>query len=117
MKHNTYKSVKDKVSGSLHETTGKVINNKGMEYKGKFLKGRGKARELAGSVSDEFDVVKDKVVVSAQDASKYTREEIGELKKKITASKVKDQTRNAVFIGLGLVAGLYILKKVLDSKD
>lgn len=117
MKHNKMQEVKDKVSGTLHETTGRVINNKGMEYKGKLLKGRGKARELAGNVTDEMEIVKDKVVDGVKDASKFTADEIKQLKKKLSKTKDKNRTTNAIFIGIGVIAGLYILKTIINSDE
>lgn len=115
--NNKYESVKDKVSGSLTETAGRLTNDKGMEYKGKLIKGRGKVRELASNVTDEAEDVKDKVFDSMKEANKFASKEIDQLKKKLNKNSRNDKRKNMVLVGLGLVAGYYILKTVFDNDD
>ena len=64
MGENKLKEMKDKVVGSVKETTGKITDNEELELKGKMQKAKGEAREFAGDVADKADDVKDNVLGS-----------------------------------------------------
>ena len=110
--NNKYESVKDKVSGSLTETAGRLTNDKGMEYKGKLIKGRGKVRELASNVTDEAEDVKDKVFDSMKEANKFASKEIDQLKAKLTA-----QAGTALLEQVLEINGIKVLIADLDGAE
>lgn len=117
MNENKFEEVKDKVVGSVKETTGKVIDNDEMELKGKLQKGLGKARELAGDVVDEMDDVKDKVIGTVKEVTgKFTDDEGLELKGKLQKDKATSPNTNKILGGIGALAGLYALKSMFKRR-
>lgn len=48
------KGAADKVSGTIKETAGKVLNDPSLEAKGKADKAKGEVREAVGDVKDAF---------------------------------------------------------------
>ena len=118
MNGNKMKEVKDKVSGSVIEAAGKVTDDRVMEYKGKLLKGRGKARQVAGNVTDEMEVVKNRVVGSVKEVTgKLTNDEVLQLRGKLQKSNRNDQMTNMILMGIGVAAGLYLIKTLISNND
>lgn len=61
MSENKLKEVKEKVVGKAKETTGKVLDDKELELKGKVQQAQGKAREVADDIKDKATETKDEV--------------------------------------------------------
>lgn len=117
MNENKFEEVKDKVVGGVKETTGKFFDDDGMELKGKFQKGIGKAREVVGDVVHEMEDVKDTVIGGAKEVTgKLTDDKSLQLKGRMQKGKADSQYTDKILRGLGLLAGLYTIKR-LFRKD
>lgn len=118
MYENKIEEVKDKVSGNVKEFAGKLTDDKALEFEGDLQKGRGKAREFAGNVTDEMNVAKNKVVGGAKEvAGKLTNDEILQLRGKLQKSNADNHMTNKIIVGLGVLAGLYLVKSIFSSNE
>ncbi|NLC54513.1 MAG: CsbD family protein [Erysipelothrix sp.] len=119
MNDNKFEEVKDMVVGEVKETTGKIMDDEEMELKGKFQKGMGKAREVVGDVVHEMEDVKDTVVGGVKEyAGKLTDDNSLQLKGKLQKDKADSEYTNKILGGLGVLAGLYAVKRMFRrNKD
>ena len=138
MNENKMNEVKDKVVGSVKEVTGKITDNPELEFKGKLQKGRGKAYEFAGNVEDgykdvkdkvedgyetlkdnagnEYRYVRDKVVGGTKETvGKLTDNEVLQLRGALQKRHISDEVIRNVLIGVGTMAGLYLVKKIIHK--
>ncbi|NLC55150.1 MAG: CsbD family protein [Erysipelothrix sp.] len=89
MSENKLKELKDKVVGSVKEATGKVTDNEELELKGKLQKGVGKAREVAGDLTDKAKEVKDDVLDAVNKKLDETEEALKRKKEEKSANENK----------------------------
>lgn len=118
MNGNKFNEVQDKVFGTVKETAGKLTDNNALQLRGTLQKGFGKAREITGDVTNEIEDVKDKVVGTVKETTgKLTNNRGLQLKGKIQRSKATSNYTYKIIIGVGFIAFIYFLSRLLAKKE
>lgn len=117
MKQNRIDELKDKVVGSVQETTGKLSKNKELEMQGKMRSNLGRARGIVNDLADEVDDVKNNVVGSVKEvAGKVSDDETLELRGKLQKAQASNEVPKKLLVVAGVVATALIVRKIMKNK-